>query len=156
MEPSASSAPTDVAPFFARATVCVNPVRACAGQQNKLLEYMAMAKAIVATSFANEGIGATPGQDFLVANEPDAFAEQVLLLFDDASRRAELGAAARAFVTARWSWEARFLELERSFYDALDDRPPVPDEEESVETAPVLKLGLVGRSFPGTRSSTVR
>lgn len=124
----------DVAPFFARATVCVNPMRACAGQQNKLLEYMAMAKAIVATSFANEGVGATPGREFVVADEPGAFAQEMLLLFDDARRRAELGAAARAFVTARWSWEARFLELEQSFYDALDDRPPLHDEE-TVDTA---------------------
>ena len=52
----------EVAPFLSRAAVCVNPVRACAGQQNKLLEYMAMAKAIVATSYANEGIGAIEGR----------------------------------------------------------------------------------------------
>jgi polysaccharide biosynthesis protein PslH len=122
----------DVAPFLTRATVCVNPVRACAGQQNKLLEYMAMAKAIVATSFANEGIGATPGRHFLVADEPRAFADRVLLLLDDPARRAELGAAARAFVSAQWTWEARFLELERSFYDALDGQaaaPPAPSPE---------------------------
>jgi glycosyltransferase involved in cell wall biosynthesis len=113
----------ELVPFLSRATVCVNPVRACAGQQNKLLEYMAMAKAIVATSFANEGVGAREGRELLLANEPRAFADRVLLLLDDAQRRTELGAAARAFVAARWSWEALFLKLERSFYDALDDRP---------------------------------
>lgn len=121
----------DVVPLLQRATVCINPVRACAGQQNKLLEYMAMAKAIVATSFANEGIGATAGRDFLLADEPRAFADQVLLLLDDAQRRAELGAAARAFVADRWTWEARFLELEQSFYDALEHLPPNHEQAEA-------------------------
>jgi glycosyltransferase involved in cell wall biosynthesis len=113
----------ELVPFLSRATVCVNPVRACAGQQNKLLEYMAMAKAIVATSFANEGVGAIEGRDLLLANEPGAFADQVLLLLEDARRRTKLGMAARAFVTTHWSWEALFLKLERSFYNALDGRP---------------------------------
>ena len=113
----------DVAPFHSLAAVCVNPVRACAGQQNKLLEYMAMGKAIVATSYANEGIGAVGGRDLLLADEPRAFADQVLLLLGDPRRRTELGAAARAFVTAHWSWEALFLQLERSFYKSLDVLP---------------------------------
>jgi glycosyltransferase involved in cell wall biosynthesis len=113
----------EVPPFLRRATVCVDPVRACAGQQNKLLEYMATGKAIVATSFANEGIGATDGRELLLADEPRAFADQVLLLLNDARRRAELGAAARTFVTTHWSWEALFLKLEDSFYDALSGLP---------------------------------
>jgi polysaccharide biosynthesis protein PslH len=135
----------DVAPFLTRATVCVNPVRACAGQQNKLLEYMAMAKGIVATSFANEGIGAVPGRHFLVADEPQAFADQVVRLLDDPRLRAGLGAAARAFVAADWTWEARFLELEQSLYDALDGRAPLAHPEElpapSAPAAPEQRPG---------------
>ncbi|MGF1477782.1 MAG: glycosyltransferase [Geminicoccaceae bacterium] len=114
----------EMAPYLGRAAVCVNPVRACAGQQNKLLEYMAMAKAIVATSFANEGIGGAAGRDLEIADDPEAFADLVLKLFEDQDRRKELGAAARAFVAANWSWEALYLQLEASFCDTLDGRSP--------------------------------
>lgn len=129
-----------VRPYLSRATVCINPVRACAGQQNKLLEYMAMAKAIVATSFANEGIGAIDRRDLLLADTPRAFADQVLLLLDDAQRRAALGKAARAFVTANWSWAALFLNLERAFYDTLDGRQP--HEGESPANAPGVRADI--------------
>ena len=136
----------EMAPFLRRATVCVNPVRACAGQQNKLLEYMAMAKPIVATSFANEGIGAREGRDLLLADEPQPFADQVLRLLDDARLCAELGAGARAFVTANWSWEALFLKLEQSFCDTLDGVPLTQDEAGTIPSVqPSLPLAADGK-----------
>jgi hypothetical protein len=87
----------------------VVPVRAAAGLQNKLLEALAMARAVVATPEANEGIRAEPGRDLLLAREPDAFARAVLDLLADPARRAALGAAGRRFVEERWTWEGPFL-----------------------------------------------
>ena len=55
------------ADWIARAAVCVAPIRAAAGLQNKLLEAMAMAKAVVATPVANEGIRAPDGEAVLLA-----------------------------------------------------------------------------------------
>ena len=112
----------EVGAWLARAAVCVNPMRACAGQQNKLLEYMAMGKAVVATSYANEGIGATHDDHLVIADHPDAFADGVVALLRDHQERARLGAAARRFITGQWSWEALYLKLETSFYEALDGR----------------------------------
>ena len=62
----------DPADWIARAAVCVAPIRAAAGLQNKLLEAMAMAKAVVATPEANEGIRAPEGEAVLLAREPAA------------------------------------------------------------------------------------
>ena len=59
------------ADWIARAAVCVAPIRAAAGLQNKLLEAMAMAKAVVATPEANEGIGAPVDEALLLARSPD-------------------------------------------------------------------------------------
>ena len=103
------------ADWIARAAVCVAPIRAAAGLQNKLLEAMAMAKAVVATPVANEGIKAPDGEAVLLAEEPAQFAQAVLALLADPGRRRELGAAARAFVEAKWTWEGPFLELEAAF-----------------------------------------
>jgi glycosyltransferase involved in cell wall biosynthesis len=103
------------ADWIARAEVCVAPIRAAAGLQNKILEAMAMAKAVVATPEANEGIAATADRDLLVADGARAFADAVLGLLDDAERRAALGDRARDFVEAEWTWEGPFLKLEAAF-----------------------------------------
>ena len=98
--------------YLGRATVCVNPMQAGAGMQNKLLEYLSMGKAVVATSLANEGIRARPGSEILIADGADEFAAAVVSLLRDGNRREALGQAARARVVRDWSWEARFLKLE--------------------------------------------
>ena len=51
----------------------------------------------------------------MLAEEPAQFAQAVLALLADPGRRRELGAAARAFVEAKWTWEGPFLELEAAF-----------------------------------------
>ena len=110
----------DPADWLARAAVCIDPVEAGAGMQNKLIEYMAMGKPVVATTVANEGIGATPGRDLVLADEPAAMAREILALFADDARRAEIGRAARDFVVENWTWEALFLRLETAMFEALD------------------------------------
>ncbi|GBD44904.1 hypothetical protein HRbin40_02396 [bacterium HR40] len=111
----------DTADWIARAAVCVAPIRAAAGLQNKLLEAMAMARPVVATPEANEGIGAVPDRHLLLAREPEEFATAVLTLLADPARAADLGRNARIFVERHWTWEGPFLALEREFYRALDE-----------------------------------
>lgn len=107
--------------WMSRAAVCVAPIRAAAGLQNKLLEYMAVGRPVVATSIANEGIGATHRRELLLADTPDAFARAVLDLLADPALCRNLGEAARRFVEDRWTWEKPFLELEQSWFTALAD-----------------------------------
>ena len=111
----------DPAAWIGRAEVAVTPIRAAAGLQNKLLEAMAMARPVVATSVANEGIGAEPGRDLLIADTAEAMAAAVCRLFDDAAERERLGANARAFIERHWTWEGPFLLLERAFIEAVEE-----------------------------------
>ncbi|MCB1990242.1 MAG: glycosyltransferase [Geminicoccaceae bacterium] len=106
------------AEWIARGAVCVAPIRAAAGLQNKLLEALAMGKAVVATPEANEGIQAPAGEALLLAREPASFAAAVLELLKDAARRQALSRAGRAFVETKWTWEAPFLTLEAAFLEA--------------------------------------
>ena len=112
--------PTD---YLGRATVCVNPMQAAAGMQNKLLEYLSMGKAVVATSLANEGIHARPGREILIADGADEFAAAVVSLLRDGKRRKSLGQAARDRIVREWSWESHFLELEADMAQQVGPLP---------------------------------
>ena len=100
------------ADYIGRAAVCVNPMQAGAGMQNKLLEYFSMGKAVVATSVANEGIRARPGKEIVIADDVSEFSAAIVTLLRDPLRRAKIGQAARAYVQEKWSWERHFLKLE--------------------------------------------
>ena len=108
----------DVGVLIRSAQVCVNPMRAAGGMQNKLIEYMACGKAVVASPVANEGIRA-PGGTLVVADTPDAFADAVIRLLKDPKSADELGAAARRYVLSEWTWEKHFLDLEQAFSESL-------------------------------------
>ena len=102
----------DVRPFLTRADVVVAPLAIARGIQNKILEAMAMARPVVASPQAFEGIDAEPGRDLFVADGAVAQAEAVAALLDDHARGAAIGAAARARVEARYAWDARLAPLD--------------------------------------------
>lgn len=110
--------------WLARATICVAPIRAAAGLQNKILEAMATGRPVVATSMANEGIGAMAGRDLEIEDDPAAMAQRLVALLNNPKRREALGKAARHFVEECWTWEGPFLELERSFLENLTFTAP--------------------------------
>lgn len=112
----------DVGVLIRSAQVCVNPMIAAGGMQNKLIEYMACKKAIVASSVANEGIMA-PDDALVIADEPVSFANSVVRLLLDPAAAEHLGAAARDYVLSNWTWEKHWLDLEEAFYESLDRYP---------------------------------
>lgn len=88
--------------------------------QNKLIEFMASGKAIVATSVANEGVSAPPGT-LLIADSPTDFANAVIRLLSDRVLAEKLGHAARECILNDWTWKAHFLKLENAFYESIDN-----------------------------------
>lgn len=101
----------DVRPFVAAASVVVAPLRIARGIQNKVLEGMAMARPIVTTPGALEGINAQRGRDLLVGETPAEIAEAVSKILEGRAPAA-LGAAARAFVVAHHEWAANLRKLD--------------------------------------------
>lgn len=102
----------DVSDWLCRARVAVAPLRIAAGMQNKIVQAMACELPVVATSAANEGIGATPGEHLMVCDSEGEFADAVASLLSDPARAEAMGRAARAFVEANWTWESLFERLE--------------------------------------------
>jgi glycosyltransferase involved in cell wall biosynthesis len=110
----------DIGDYIRSAMICINPMLAAGGMQNKLIEFMACGKAVVATSIANEGICAPP-DTIKIADDAKAFTEGVIGLLCDPLEAARLGQSAREYVAAEWTWEHQFGILENAFYDALAD-----------------------------------
>jgi glycosyltransferase involved in cell wall biosynthesis len=73
---------------------------------------MACELPVVATSVANEGIGAKPPSQILLCDDPAEMADSIATLLRDAELRRSVGAAARQFVESHWSWDAHFERLE--------------------------------------------
>ena len=94
----------DVRPYVAHA-VCVAPMRIARGIQNKVLEAMAMARPVVVTPDALEGIGAQPGTEVLLADTADAFAAACIQATRDGGQ--EIGRAARRRVLQDYVWASR-------------------------------------------------
>lgn len=103
----------DVRPWLAAAHAVVAPLLLARGIQNKLLEAMAMARPVVASPAAAEGIDAEPGTHLLVADGAEALAAAVGTCFDDPARAAAMGQAARERMIARYGWDARLAPLGR-------------------------------------------
>ncbi|QAY79163.1 TIGR03087 family PEP-CTERM/XrtA system glycosyltransferase [Sphingosinicella sp. BN140058] len=101
----------DVRTWLAAADVVVAPLRIARGIQNKVLEAMAMARPVVASPAAFEGIEATPGRDLLVADTADAQAKTIRHLLCDPVRAATIGAAARRRMEEAYRWEVRLAPL---------------------------------------------
>ena len=104
----------DVIPYLDAAAVAIAPLRIGSGTRLKILEALAMQKAVVSTSVGCEGLSVVPGKHLLVANQQEAFAQAVVTFLNNPEMRAAYGSAGRALVEAEYSWErcgARLLRV---------------------------------------------
>jgi polysaccharide biosynthesis protein PslH len=103
---------SDLRPHLAAAAAVVVPLRLGGGTRLKIVEAMAMGKAIVSTTLGAEGIEVVTGRDILVEDEPAAFADAVNRLLTDPDLAARIGRSARQSAVERYGWRevARTLE----------------------------------------------
>lgn len=112
----------DLRPVVHDAAVYVVPLRTGSGTRLKVLEAMALGKAIVSTSIGSEGIELRDGESALFADDADGFAEAVLKLMDDPMKAARLGAYARACAERRYGWDGIGRDLLALYDGLLDER----------------------------------
>ena len=94
----------DVRPYIQEASVFVVPLRMGSGTRLKVLEGLAMGKAMVSTRLGCEGIRVQDGKHLLMADEPATFAQATLNLMEDREKALHLGTAGRALVEQEYSW----------------------------------------------------
>jgi glycosyltransferase involved in cell wall biosynthesis len=82
------------------------------GTRFKLLEAMAMGKAIVSTPLGAEGLDIEPGKHMLLADSEQGFAKAVVDLITNPTRRQELGENAARLVKERYDWDVIIPQVE--------------------------------------------
>ncbi len=109
---------SDVRPAYRRASIVIAPLLASAGTNIKILEAMAMGKAIVSTPGGVNGLDVRPGEDLIVAGTAQEFADAIVRLTRDADERKRLERAARCTAEAKYGWDV-IAELQAKLYESL-------------------------------------
>jgi len=107
----------DIRPLVTGSAVCVVPIRQGGGTRIKILEAMALGTPVVTTHKGAEGLEVTPGENVLLADDPEEFAAQVVRLLREPALRTCLTQNARQLVEEKYDWGRigqRFRELVES------------------------------------------
>lgn len=121
-----------IEPYLQRATVVLAPLRTGGGMRLKVLQAMSACKAVVTTRVGAEGIAEDDSSPLVIASSAGELARRTVELLTNKEMRAELGARAREFVGARYSWAAYLERLEKIYEEAVaaqDGSPAAPGKE---------------------------
>jgi sugar transferase (PEP-CTERM/EpsH1 system associated) len=103
----------DVRPYLQHAALVVAPLRVARGIQNKILEAMAMARPVVASTACVQAIDARPGDELVSAEQAQDFIREISALLKSPARAAATGQAGRQRVVASYSWAAHLGRIDR-------------------------------------------
>ncbi len=110
----------DIRPYLWKATASIVPLLYGAGIQNKILEAMATATPVIASTRTLSALQVEPGRDLLAAEEAEGFACEILRLLDDERLQKSLGEAGLAYVCRHHDWTAIASRLAEIYQRARD------------------------------------
>jgi glycosyltransferase involved in cell wall biosynthesis len=113
----------DVRPAYQRASIVIAPLVASAGTNIKILEAMAMGKAIVSTEAGINGLDLRRGSDVIVADAAEEMAEAITRLLDSPEERQTLERNARRTAEQRYGWDAIAEEQKRLYLELIGSAP---------------------------------
>lgn len=104
----------DVREYIAKGQVFIVPLRTGSGMRIKILNALAMGKAIISTSIGCEGIEVTDCRNIYIADTKEKFAEKILYLLNSKNERRRIGENGLKLVKEKYQWEkiAENIEIE--------------------------------------------
>ncbi len=123
----------DVRPLYHEANLVVVPTLESAGTNVKVLEAMAMGRAVISTSSGCAGLGAVHGGEIWIADTTAEFAAGIEKLLKDEALRGKIAAAGRTLVEKRFDWRSIGLR-QRALYreNAVEIRGATQDDLEAI------------------------
>ncbi|MCF8237090.1 MAG: glycosyltransferase [Saprospiraceae bacterium] len=108
----------DIRDGYQKGSLFVAPIHLGAGQQNKILEAMAMELPVVTTKHVNKAIGARPEKEVLLAESAEEFASQILVALSSNQLMSGLASSALTFVRSNYSWESSVNQLDEYVFQS--------------------------------------
>lgn len=115
----------DIREYIGRAAVVVMPLRIGAGTKHRILQALAMKKAIVASPVAAEGMDLAHGVNVMIADGAEAFARQTVELLTNHRLRETLGENGLKLMLEKYSWTRIYRGLDAAFERAVSRRAGV-------------------------------
>lgn len=101
----------DIRESYARAKIFIAPMRTGTGLQNKLLEAMAMGLPCLTSSLANNALGAKAGDEILISDSPQGYAEAIEKIFSDVNFYHKIAENGYRFVHRNFNWDVNVDKL---------------------------------------------
>ena len=108
----------DVRPLYVECNLAIVPTTVSAGTNLKVLEAMAMERAVVSTSCGCAGLNMEHGASVWIADDAESFAAGIAHLIGRPAERAGLARAARAIAESQFDWK-QLGEKQRALYREL-------------------------------------
>jgi len=105
----------DIRKVLSSCAVMVVPLRYGGGTRIKILEAFAMGKPVVSTSLGCEGIEVHSGEEILIADTPESFADSVVEVLTDPDLSKKLSQRGRGLVQEKYDWEKITWKLEEIY-----------------------------------------
>ena len=107
---------------YSRSAIVVVPLLSGGGTKLKVLEAMAMGRALVTTPVGAEGIEARDGVEMEIAPTDEEFARRTIGLLRDPARRDRIAAAARTLAEREYSWDTVNRRMQAAVRSVIEAR----------------------------------
>jgi glycosyltransferase involved in cell wall biosynthesis len=101
--------------YLAETAAFIVPLHAGGGMRVKILDAWSWGLPIISTTIGAEGIETEPGQNILIADEAEAFAQAVIQVLNDPDLAQTLGQAGRQTVSEKYHWPVRYADWEKVY-----------------------------------------
>jgi len=111
----------DVRKYIAKGQVFIVPLKTGSGMRIKILNALAMRKAIVSTSVGCEGIEVVDGENIYIADNKQQFAEKVIYLLKNDDERKRLGQEGIKLIKEKYQWEKIAEQIETEYMEIIKE-----------------------------------
>jgi glycosyltransferase involved in cell wall biosynthesis len=112
----------DVRPYYKRAWLQMVPLRIGGGTRLKIVESLAIGTPVVSTTIGAQGLELKHGENILLADTPDSFANEISRALTDPELLQRIEGNGITTATDRFSWPAIGARLAHH-YDTLISKP---------------------------------